>query len=131
MKSRLSSTIWTLVVVTGLALVAIIGLAFHAGREANGNSLLDFASLPSAASGGVILAVLLALTVAAFLGWRLTILTILLGALTGSIAGIVVMYRRGRNMQMMLPFGIFLGMGSIVSLLFGSRIISWYASLFR
>ena len=70
--------------------------------------------------------------VGAFLGWRLTILTILLAALTGSIAGILVMFRRGsRNMQMMLPFGIFLGIGSIVSLLFGSRIINWYASLFR
>jgi leader peptidase (prepilin peptidase)/N-methyltransferase len=70
--------------------------------------------------------------VGAFLGWRLTILTILLGALTGSIAGIFVMLRRGsRNLQMMLPFGIFLGIGSIVSLLFGSRIITWYASLFR
>jgi leader peptidase (prepilin peptidase)/N-methyltransferase len=70
--------------------------------------------------------------VGAFLGWRLTILTILLGALTGSIAGILVMYRRGnRDMQMMLPFGIFLGIGSVVSLLFGSRIITWYASMFR
>src|SRR2546421_8028011 len=70
--------------------------------------------------------------VGAFLGWRLTILTILLGALTGSIAGIVVMYRRGgRNLQMMLPFGIFLGIGSIVSLFLGSRIITWYASQFR
>jgi leader peptidase (prepilin peptidase)/N-methyltransferase len=72
------------------------------------------------------------LMVGAFLGWRLTILTILLGALSGSIAGIVVMYRRGgRNLQMMLPFGIFLGISSIVSLLFGSRIIVWYASQFR
>src|SRR5882724_4352492 len=72
------------------------------------------------------------LMVGAFLGWRLTILTILLGALTGSIAGIVVMYRRGsRDLQMMLPFGIFLGVGSIVSLLVGTRIIEWYASQFR
>lgn len=72
------------------------------------------------------------LMVGAFLGWRLTILTILIGALTGSIAGIAMMYRRGgRNLQMMLPFGIFLGIGSIVSLLFGSRIITWYASQFR
>jgi len=72
------------------------------------------------------------LMVGAFLGWRLTILTIMIGALTGSIAGIAVMYRRGRrNLQMMLPFGIFLGIGSIVSLLFGSRIIVWYASQFR
>jgi leader peptidase (prepilin peptidase)/N-methyltransferase len=72
------------------------------------------------------------LMVGAFLGWRLTILTILIGAFTGSIAGIAVMYRRGgRNLQMMLPFGIFLGIGSIVSLLLGSRIIAWYASQFR
>src|SRR5262252_5339519 len=70
--------------------------------------------------------------VGAFLGWRLTILTILLGAFTGSIGGLMVMARRGsRNLQMMLPFGIFLGIGSIVSLLFGSRIIAWYASQFH
>ena len=69
--------------------------------------------------------------VGAYLGWRLTILTILIGAFTGSLAGIAVMLRRGRNLQMMLPFGIFLGIGSIVSLLVGSRIIEWYASQFR
>jgi|SRR5215472_486063 len=70
--------------------------------------------------------------VGAFLGWRLTILTILLAALTGSIAGLMIMARRGsRNLQMMLPFGIFLGIGSIVSLLLGSRIITWYASKFQ
>ena len=69
--------------------------------------------------------------VGAYLGWRLTILTILIGAFTGSLAGIAVMIRRGRNLQMMLPFGIFLSIGSIVSLLAGSRIIAWYASQFR
>jgi leader peptidase (prepilin peptidase)/N-methyltransferase len=69
--------------------------------------------------------------VGAYLGWRLTILTILLGAFTGSLVGIAVMIRRGRDLQMMLPFGIFLGIGSIVSLLAGSRIIEWYASQFR
>lgn len=69
--------------------------------------------------------------VGAYLGWRLTILTILIGAFTGSLSGIAVMLRRGRNLQMMLPFGIFLGVGSIVSLLVGSRIIEWYASQFR
>ena len=70
------------------------------------------------------------LMVGAFLGWRLTLLTIMMGALSGSIAGIAVMYKRGRNLQMMLPFGIFLGIGSIVSLLVGARIIAWYASQF-
>ena len=72
------------------------------------------------------------LMVGAFLGWRLTILTILIGALTGSVVGIGVMFKRGdRNLQMMLPFGIFLGIGAIVSLLFGSPIIRWYASQFQ
>jgi leader peptidase (prepilin peptidase)/N-methyltransferase len=70
--------------------------------------------------------------VGAFLGWRLAFLTIMVGAVTGSIAGIAVMYKRGgRNMQMMLPFGIFLGIGAIVSLLFGSQIIHWYISQFQ
>jgi len=71
MKSRLSSTVWTLVFVNGLALFVVIGLAFHAGREAGDKSLLDFTSLPSGASGGVILAALLALAVGGFLAWRL------------------------------------------------------------
>jgi len=72
------------------------------------------------------------LMVGAYLGWRLTILTILIGALSGSLAGISLMVKRGsRDLQMMLPFGIFLGIGSIASLLIGARIIAWYASQFR
>ena len=72
------------------------------------------------------------LMVGAYLGWRLTILTILLAAFSGSLAGIAMMLQRGqRNMQMMLPFGIFLGIGSIASLLVGTRLIEWYASQFR
>ena len=42
-------------------------IAFRAGRESNGNSLFDFASLPSGSSGSVIFAVLLALVAGAFL----------------------------------------------------------------
>lgn len=65
--------------------------------------------------------------VGAYLGWRLTILTIFIGVLGGSIVGILLMLRRGeKNMQLMLPFGVFLGVGAIASLLFGSRIIEWY-----
>lgn len=70
--------------------------------------------------------------VGAYLGWRLTILTIFVGVLTGSIIGVLLMARqRERNMQMLLPFGIFLGIGAIASLLFGSQIVNWYAGQFR
>lgn len=69
--------------------------------------------------------------VGAYLGWRLSVLTIFLGVVTASLTGILLMLRRGeRNMQMLLPFGIFLGIGSIIALLVGARIISWYAGQF-
>ena len=68
--------------------------------------------------------------VGAYLGWRLAVLTIFFGVFTGSFVGIAVMAKRGRNMQMMLPFGIFLGIGAIFSLFVGHRIIEWYASQF-
>jgi leader peptidase (prepilin peptidase)/N-methyltransferase len=69
--------------------------------------------------------------VGAFLGWPLTLLTIFIGVLTGSIAGVAVMMgRKERDMQMMLPFGIFLGLGSLVSLFFGTSIIDWYVAKF-
>jgi leader peptidase (prepilin peptidase)/N-methyltransferase len=69
--------------------------------------------------------------VGAYLGWRLTILTIFLGVLSGSIIGIGLMARRGeKDMQMQLPFGIFLGIGSIFALLAGAHIINWYAGQF-
>ncbi|HSP61733.1 MAG TPA: prepilin peptidase [Pyrinomonadaceae bacterium] len=72
------------------------------------------------------------LMVGAFLGWRLAALTIFIGVFSGSIAGIALMLRRGRrNLQMMLPFGIFLGIGAVVSLLAGARIIEWYVSQFK
>lgn len=68
--------------------------------------------------------------VGAYLGWRLAVLTIFFGVFTGSLAGIAVMAKRGKNMQMMLPFGIFLGIGAIVSLFVGARVIEWYAAQF-
>lgn len=69
--------------------------------------------------------------VGAYLGWRLTILNIFLGVFSGSLIGIALMARQGkRNMQMLLPFGVFLGIGAIAALLFGSEIVEWYAGQF-
>lgn len=69
--------------------------------------------------------------VGAFLGWRLTLLTIFLGAFTGALAGIVVVLRqKDRDLQTQIPFGIFLGIGSIIAMLFGERLIQWYLGQF-
>ena len=71
------------------------------------------------------------LGVGALLGWRLTILAIFLSAFAGAIIGIVVIGRqKDKDFQTQIPFGIFLGIGSIISLLFGERLIQWYLNTF-
>jgi leader peptidase (prepilin peptidase)/N-methyltransferase len=65
--------------------------------------------------------------VGALLGWRLTFLSIFLGAFSGAVIGIFVIYRqKEKDFQAQIPFGIFLGIGSILSLLFGEQLIRWY-----
>lgn len=69
--------------------------------------------------------------VGALLGWRLTLLTIFLGAFTGAVAGVIVIAKqKEKDLQTQVPFGIFLGIGSIASLLFGEPLIAWYIDKF-
>jgi leader peptidase (prepilin peptidase)/N-methyltransferase len=70
--------------------------------------------------------------VGAYLGWPLTLLTIFIGVLAGSVAGIALMiYHRKFDTQMELPFGIFLGLGALINLFAGIQIAEWYAGQFR
>jgi leader peptidase (prepilin peptidase)/N-methyltransferase len=69
--------------------------------------------------------------VGAYLGWQLTILTIFLGVVGGAFIGVgLMLWRRERDMQMLLPFGIFLGIGAIASLLAGQQLVRWYVGHF-
>jgi leader peptidase (prepilin peptidase)/N-methyltransferase len=69
--------------------------------------------------------------VGALLGWRLTLLSIFLGAFSGAVIGIFVIYRqKEKDLQTQIPFGIFLGIGSILALLFGEQLIKWYVETF-
>ncbi|MCP9495801.1 MAG: prepilin peptidase [Pyrinomonadaceae bacterium MAG19_C2-C3] len=70
--------------------------------------------------------------VGAYLGWTLTLVTIFIGFLSGAVGGVLFMYKSGkRDLSMQLPFGIFLGIGAIISLLFGTDLVNWYLGQFR
>jgi len=65
------------------------------------------------------------------LGWRLAFLSIFIAAFTGSIAGVIMIARqKNKDLQAQIPFGIFLGIGSIAALLFGESLIAWYIRTF-
>jgi leader peptidase (prepilin peptidase)/N-methyltransferase len=71
------------------------------------------------------------LMVGAFLGWQLTLLTIFLGSLLGSVVGILLVLNRGGSMKMQIPFGVFLGPAAIVALFVGEPLIVWYVGMYR
>lgn len=64
--------------------------------------------------------------VGSFVGWKGAILTIFLGALTGSIIGILLILLKKQSANKLIPFGPFLALGATVSLFWGNDIISWY-----
>ncbi len=64
--------------------------------------------------------------IGAFLGWEKMLLTIMLGAFAGSIVGIALMIFFRKSRKYAVPFGPFLALGALVSLLWGTSIIEWY-----
>ncbi|MEK6325245.1 MAG: prepilin peptidase [Acidobacteriota bacterium] len=71
------------------------------------------------------------LMVGAFLGWQLTLLTIFLGSLLGSLVGVLLILLGGGSMKMQIPFGVFLGPAAIIALLAGQQLIVWYVGMYR
>jgi leader peptidase (prepilin peptidase) / N-methyltransferase len=67
----------------------------------------------------------------ALLGWRLALLSIFVAAFAGAVIGMAVIARqKERDLQAQIPFGIFLGIGSVVAFLFGEQMVAWYIRTF-
>jgi leader peptidase (prepilin peptidase)/N-methyltransferase len=68
--------------------------------------------------------------IGAFLGWQLTLVTLMLASFAGSIAGVALMTFGRRGLQTALPFGTFLAVGALVAAVYGDAILNWYISLY-
>jgi leader peptidase (prepilin peptidase)/N-methyltransferase len=64
--------------------------------------------------------------VGAFLGAPLTLLTIMIGSLVGSIIGLAFIRLASKSREYELPFGTFLSLAGIISVLYGNDLIRWY-----
>jgi len=64
--------------------------------------------------------------IGAFLGWKPTVLTILVGAVVGSVVGVGLILCKVLRRDQYLPFGPFLALGAVVALLFHREVLTWY-----
>ena len=59
--------------------------------------------------------------IGAFLGWKLTLLTLMLASFAGSIVGVALIAPRRGGMKYALPFGTFLALGAALAATVGRR----------
>ncbi len=67
--------------------------------------------------------------VGGFLGWKLVLLTLLLGSVLGSLWGLAGVSLSRHGMKHALPFGTFLAVAAFASLTAGPFLLDWYAHL--
>ncbi len=67
--------------------------------------------------------------IGAFLGWRMTLMTLIVGSLSGSIVGVGLIASGRGHRKSMLPFGCFLAIGAAVAATAGPAILAWYLGL--
>jgi leader peptidase (prepilin peptidase) / N-methyltransferase len=97
------------------ATLAVFGLAYEKIRGVEGLGQGDWK---------------MAAMLAALLGWRGALLTLLLASVAGTVVGVAVaLWQRSSVRQQRIPLGTFLGLAGIVVIFVGSRLLTWYAGL--
>jgi leader peptidase (prepilin peptidase)/N-methyltransferase len=69
--------------------------------------------------------------IGAFLGWRLTLVTLIFASFTGALVGMAMLASGRGGMKAALPFGTFLAVGAVVAVVAGDQLFNWYVSLYR
>jgi leader peptidase (prepilin peptidase) / N-methyltransferase len=68
--------------------------------------------------------------IGAFLGWKLTLLTLMLASFAGTLIGLLLIATRRGDMKYALPFGTFLALGAAAAGSVGPQLLNWYLGQF-
>jgi leader peptidase (prepilin peptidase) / N-methyltransferase len=63
-------------------------------------------------------------------GFPLNLLALFIGIFIGGLAAVVLLIARKKGRKDVMPYGVFLGVGPIIALLWGNPIIAWYLESF-
>ena len=69
--------------------------------------------------------------IGAFLGWPLTLMTLMMASFAGSIVGLALILSGRGGMKYALPFGTFLAMGAALAVTVGPDVLGWYLGLWE
>jgi leader peptidase (prepilin peptidase)/N-methyltransferase len=64
--------------------------------------------------------------IGAFLGWQLTLVTLMMASFAGSAIGMLLIAAGRGDMKYALPFGTFLAMGAALAATVGHPLLEWY-----
>ncbi len=63
------------------------------------------------------------------LGWQQTLVALMISYIVGSVVGVGLLATKKKTAKSHIPFGTFLSIGTVVVLLYGEKIITWYIHL--
>ena len=64
--------------------------------------------------------------IGAFIGWPLTLITLAMSSIAGSLVGVVLIATRRGGLKYALPFGTFLALGAAAATALGAPLLDWY-----
>lgn len=69
--------------------------------------------------------------IGAFVGWKLTLVTLMMASLAGSVVGVALIASQRGGLKHALPFGTFLAMGAALAATVGPGLLGWYVGFLQ
>jgi len=100
--------------VLGAAIIVGINLAYRLVRGVDGMGMGD--------------AKMLAM-IGAVSGWKIVLPSLFLASIVGAVFGVAMAARAKEELDVAIPFGVFLGLAFLTLLYFGNSLFAWYVSI--